>query len=247
MSAKETAIAHNLSVEGQAFSEELRDDNRWYFENLPDSYFAIAAAISLTWTKHAAYKDEFITYASGYIDGKLERDPLIASRFCLRFGREELDNALLNYRRYYNQVRDLMIDFNKCDVNQLNRLQQKLLNKLSNLRNEGIISGIGPWLFTGPFKIILSDQDRLWDQDGIDAIVLPTGLEVDRGINRLIKEGYSFMRDFDRTWLEENYSLLDSYGTYSMVHTFISNIGHIASTPALHINSALYLYGRNDI
>lgn len=248
MTTEDIIIAENLANKGFEFSNTLRDDNRWYFDNLSNSYFSIAAAISLTWTKHAKHQKEFITYAASYIDEQIAFDPNIATSFSLRFGAEELNIALLNYRRYYREVRALMPNFRTCDVHDLARLQQRLLNKLDTLKTKGTISGIGPWLFTGPFKIILGDQDRLWDQDGINAIVLPTGIEVDKGINRLINESYSFVSDFDRNWLkQETNSLLENYATYSMVHTFIANIGQITRTPAIHINSALYLYGREEI
>jgi hypothetical protein len=248
MTPRDIAIAQLLSTEGTNFSNSLRDDNRGYFENLPNTYFSIAAAISLTWTKHALYEEDFISYAASYFDELIERDISIAMRFNYHFGSEQLDNALLNYRKYYKNVRDLMPNFYTCDIHDLTRLQQRLLSRLDNLRIKRTVNGIGPWLFTGPFKIILIDQNRFWNQDGINTIILPTGIEVERGINRLISENYSFVSDFDPHWLEQNTnSLLDNYATYSMVHTFIENIGKITSTPALHINSALYLYGRTDI
>lgn len=248
MTARDRTVATSLSTEGIRFSNDLRDENRGYFRTLTNSYFAIAAAISLTWTKHALHENEFITYAAGYIDGVTPFDGSIVTRFCYRFGSDQLESALLNYRRYYRDVSGLMPDFYMCDVHDITRLQQRLLSRLNALRDNGTVSGIGPWLFTGPFKIILSDQDRLWNQNGINAIVLPTGMEVDRGINRLIDEGYTFVRDFDSNWLEqETNSLLENYATYSMVHTFIANIGQITDTPAIHINSALYLYGRGDM
>ena len=37
----------------------------------PSSYFSIAAAISLTWTKHAKLEAEYVEYAARFIDGKL--------------------------------------------------------------------------------------------------------------------------------------------------------------------------------
>jgi hypothetical protein len=243
MTARDRTIAITLSSEGLNFSNSLRDANRVYFRTLPNSYFSIAAAISLTWTKHAQYEEEFISYAAGYIDGVLAFDDSMARRFAYRFGIDQLENALLNYRRYYRNVSTLMPNFYECDAHDITRLQIKLLNRLNALREAGTVSGIGPWLFTGPFKIILSDQERLWNQDGINAIVLPTGMEVNRGIKR-----YSFVRDFDINWLEQDtHSLLENYGTYNMVHTFIANIGKITDTPAIHINSALYLYGRGEL
>ena len=248
MTSRDRTMAQNLAREGLNFSIALRDENRGYFENLTNSYFSIAAAISLTWTRHAKYEDEFITYASGYIDEEIPFDPTISVRFSYRFGSDQLDNVLLNYRRYYREIRNLMLDFSTCDVHDITRLQQRLLSRLDTLRSNRTVTGIGPWLFTGPFKIILDDQDRLWAENGINAIILPTGIEVDRGINRLRNEAYGFVADFDPNWLEqETNSLLENYGTYTMVHTFIANIGQITGTPAIHINSALFLYGKQEI
>ena len=247
-SPREKHIAQHLATKGIEFSEILRDDNKLYFRNLKATYFAVASAISLTWTKHAKFEEEFIQYASLFIDGKVGKEPNMAKQYCHRFGEEGLDIALTNYRRYYNKVKEIMPDFYRCDVLAIGRLQQRLLSKLYTLREEGFVSGIGPWLFTGPFKIILSDQDRFWKEDGIDAIVLPTGVEVDRGISKLKTEGYPFMKDFDANWLDITASsILDSYADYTMVHNFIEKIGQITSTPAIHINSALYLYGRGEI
>ena len=77
---------------------------------------------------------------------------------------------------------------------------------------------------------------------------MPTGLEVDRGIVRLKNERYSFMKDFDLHWLEENTgSLYDNYATCIMVHSHIVKIAKIVKTSALHVNSALYKYGRKEL
>lgn len=228
MTSRDKTIATTLSTEGLRFSNDLRDENRDYFRTLPNSYFAIAAAISLTWTKHALHEDEFITYAAGYIDGVTPLDNSIANRFCYRFGSDQLENVLLNYRRYYRNVSGLMPNFYTCDVHDITRLQQRLLSRLNALREDATVSGIGPWLFTGPFKIILSDQDRLWNQDGINAIILPTGIEVNRGLNRLISEGYTFVRDLDPNWLDQDTnSLLDNYATYTIVHTYTLTSGKL--------------------
>lgn len=248
MTNRDVEIADYLAEEGYLFSIELYDDNHAYFQNLTDSYFAIASAIALCWTGHAKFESGFVEYASAFIGGTIAKDHTIAAKFCKRFSREELDNALTNFRAYYKRVRHLMPGFNSCSVQDINRLQQRLLSQLNDLRNTGQIRGIGPWLFLGPFKIILGDQKRIWEIEGINAIVLPTGIEVDRGISRLKNEGYTFMKDFDRHWLEETTgSLLDNYATCSMVHTHIIKIAELANTSALHVNSALYQYGRQDI
>lgn len=108
MNQRDALKATQLADEGLAFSNSLREENRTYFDNLPSSYFSIAAAISLTWTKHAKLEAEYVEYAARFIDGKTAHDPEIARRFWLRFGPEELDDALTNYAIFYRAVRKKM-------------------------------------------------------------------------------------------------------------------------------------------
>lgn len=246
-SNKDFLIADKLSKEGIKFSSEIKDINKLYFDDLSSSYFSIAVAISLTWTKHANLEDEFIEYAAEYIDSSTKYDSNITKRFASRFGVEQLDNVLLNYRKFNEIIKDTIPDFKSCDILEIIKLQQNMLNKLHDLRAKGSISLIGPWLFTGPFKIILSDQERFWNEPGLNAIVLPTGFEVDKGLKMLLKQNYDFMQSFDSNWLKSDHSLLDNYGTYHLIHKFMENIGKITNTPALHINSGIYLLGKNEI
>lgn len=248
MTKSDIQIADYLGSHGLIFCEELHTRSHHFFQTLPNNYFAIACAISLCWTGHSKYDDDFIIYASAFIDAKVGKDVKIAKEYSLRFGEEGLDTALTNFRIYLNRVKNIIPDFNTCSVQDINILQQRLLGKLSQLRDNGEVVGIGPWLFLGAFKIILEDQKRLWDNEGLDAIIMPTGLEVDRGIVRLKNEGYTFMKDFDLHWLEENTgSLSDNYATCIMVHSHIVKIAKIAKTSALHVNSALYKYGRKEL
>jgi hypothetical protein len=241
-------IAQYLAREGYAFSVSLTNDNRQFFNTLPYTYYAIASAIALCWTNHAQFEKGFIEYASGFIDGKIAKDPSIAKTYCFRFGEASLDGALSNYRLFYSQIKKFMPDFQTCSMQEINSLQVKLLSQLDTLRNKKTITGIGIWLFLGPFKIILGDQERFWDNEGINSIVLPLGIEVNRGINRLIQENYGFMVDFDTHWLEEDTgSLLGGYATSSMAQTHLSKIAAIAKTSVLHINSGLWKYGKREI
>ena len=247
MTKKDITIAEYLAVEGTAFSIELNERNRHYFDDHSEDYFAVAAAISLCWTGHAKYEDEFIKYAAKFISGKISKDNTIASMYALRFGEEKLDTSLTGFRAYFNRTKNIMPDFRICSVQDMNRVQIRLLNLLNGFRISGEVTGIGTWLFLGPFKIILEDQQRLWNLTGLGSITMPTGYEVNKGIIRLKNEGYTFMRDFDLNWLSDTNSLLDNYATCLMVHDHILKIANVGKTSALHINSALYKYGKDEI
>lgn len=247
LSQRDKEMMELLSREGLEFSEFLRDRNNSYFRTRRVPYFAVACALALCWTSHAKYEDAFVEYAAGYIAGGA-KDHTASVRFCLRFGADELERALDGYRILFSRHHRIFPDFEHCDIHQLSRFQQRLLQLVNSDRQQGIIRGIGIWLFLGPFKIMLSDQNRLWNVDGIDAIDLPTGLEVDRAIRKLIREGYSFMEGFNVHWLEEgNGNLIDLFTISHMAHDYIQRIATQAGTKALHINSAMYMLGRDEI
>jgi hypothetical protein len=246
--SREMKIAHYLSEEGFRFNCELRDTYKHFFENLRNSYFSIASALGFCWSGYADNNDEFIQYTTNYLDGKIKRNSEISKKYCFRFGADKLEDALMNYKIYYEHIKHLNFNFKQISLNKLNQLQQILLTRLDALKRGGTVRGIGPWLFLGPFKILLCHQDRLWNNKIIDSIVLPTGSEVDRGIKRLKEEKYTFLDDFDIKYLREGAgSIIDGYGTCAIIHKKMIEIGSFTNTPALHINSALHLYGRKDI
>lgn len=242
--------ARLLAEKGLEFSYSLRDDMDFHFSRLTSeySYFSIALAISLTWTKHAQYTAPFIEYAAGFIDGKLPKNEEIISVSVYRFGYETLETALTSYRMFLNRVKTILPDFSNCALDEITRLQHTLLRRLNTLRENREVFGIGCWLFLGPFKIILGHQERLWESANVNDIVLATGFEVEKGLHKLGHERFTFMNDFDVNWLDQGPNgLLESYGTCMILHERMKIIAEIANTPAIHINSALYLYGKNEI
>ncbi len=239
-----------LAEKGLEFSYVLRNDMDYYFSRLSSecSYFSIVLAISLTWTKHAQYNEQFVGYASKFIDGKIQKDEDIIENSKYRFGYETLETALTSYRMFLGRIRGVLPDFHTCSLDEITRLQHNLLRRLHTMRETREVLGIGCWLFLGPFKIILGHQERLWRTPNIDDLILATGVEVERGLYRLRDNDYSFMRDFDSNWLDQgNKGLLESYGTCIILHDRMKIIAEIANTPAIHINSALYLYGKKEI
>lgn len=249
MNKRNKEIAQYLAEEGNEFSKELRNRNRTLFETMDCGYYATASAIALCWTGHAQYEDEFVEYAGPFIAGEIPKDSSISSTYSKRFGVENLDIALTNFRKFYRRVRDILPNFNECTIQDINTLQSQLLSKLDKYRKEGQIIGLGPWLFLGPFKIILGDQDRFWNNIGLNAIFLPTGFEVDRGMKRLKKEGYTFMKDFEPQWLDEDIrgDLMKGFANCNLVHAHVRKIAELVNSNTLHINSALYKYGRDEL
>lgn len=247
---KDIQKAEYIANHGKIFSNNLKNDLDGFYDSLieSNSYFAISLAISLTWTKHATYNQTFVGYAANFIDGIVAKNEAMIQNNAYRFGPKGLETALKSYRMYIRRIRNDLVDFDHCTVDELTKLQHKLLNKVSFMKRDGEITGIGPWLFLGPFKIIINHQKRLWNEPNLNDIVLATGFEVEKGMRRLKSEDYSFMSNFDLNWLEQGSNeLLESYGTCTILHERMKKIGEIVNSPAIHINSGLYLYGRRDI
>jgi hypothetical protein len=235
-----------LTQKGFRFSEELYDDNfDMYDQLLPTyDYFSIALSIALTWTKHAQYKFDFIKYACSFFKKEVDLDYSVLAKYHYRFGDEGLANAMTGLLEYRDAILKIIPDFTSCDSKALKKFQDRSLNILSNLKNLGKAFGVGPWLFLGPMKIIVGMEKRMWNDPGIDAIILPSGIEVQRGITKLIDSGFVLAQTFDRHHLEnEEKSLLEGFTIDTIIQNFLSQIAKRSDTRVLHINSAFYLLG----
>lgn len=232
---------------GRNFSEELLQGNLEIIDRYQDShsYFSIVLAIALTWTKHAKYDFCFFDYAVPFFESENDINLEIVCHFDWRFGEEALVNAMNGLRVFKNEIRNITPDFTNCDSKAIIKCQDRSLHVLESLKNTGRITGVGPWLFLGPFKIIIGSERRFWDDPNIDSVLLPSGIEVNRGIMKLINDGSVLVKDFDPKWIvNEEKSLLEGIGNDRIVQNALQKIADTANTRVLHINSAFYLYGR---
>lgn len=233
--------------EGYSFSLDLYNDNQTFKTNLiqDHEYFSISLAIALTWTKHAKYELGFIKYASEFIESDADIEQSEIENYSLRFGHSTLAEAMNGLRIYRNSVKDIVPDISSCDAKELIIFQNKGLRVLESLIADNQISGVGPWLFLGPFKIILGTEKRLWEDPNIDTIILPTGFEVRRGIHKLISNQSLLVKDFDLNWItNEEGTLLEGYGNDELIQNVFKKIAELGNTRVIHINSAFYLYGQ---
>jgi hypothetical protein len=238
-----------LALKGIKFSEELYNNNIDMYDQLNPTYdyFSIALSIALTWTRHAQYKFEFVKYACSFFIKEVELDNNILKKYHYRFGDEGLAQAMTGLLEYRDAILKIIPDFTSCDSKALKKFQDRSLNILSNLKNSRKAYGVGPWLFLGPMKIIVGMEKRLWNDPGIDAIILPSGIEVQRGITKLIDSGFGLAQSFDRHHLEnEEKSLLEGFSIDTLIQNFLAQIAKRADTRVLHINSAFYLLGAGE-
>ncbi len=233
--------------EGEKFSEEIRENNLEIINSYINhySYFNICLAIALTWTKHAKHDFGFFDYAINFFENNELLDAEEIKNYSYRFGHISLGSSMNGLRQFKNSVLSITPDFSICDAKEIKKYQDSSLTILHKLIDDEKVSGVGPWLFLGPLKIIIGTEKRLWDDPNIDAVLLPTGMEVNRGIEKLVKDESPLARDFDPNWLvNEEQSLLEGISNDGLVQGVLQKIATIANTRVLHINSAFYLYGR---
>jgi hypothetical protein len=233
---------------GLSFSEDLFNTNNEHLvENIESaSYHSIVLAISLMWTKHAKESKEFVKYAALYFENKFELTSAFLKNHAARFGIDGLEKSMIGLREFKAETKKITPDFRSCSPSELNLYQTKALNRLENYKKKGFANGVGPWLFLGPFKIILGLEKRMWNDATIDVIVMPSGVEVIKGIEKAIKGGYSAFKDFKSEYLnKEERTLLDGVAVDKIIQTYFSKVADTTKTRAIHINSAFYLYGGN--
>lgn len=232
--------------EGQAFSEELYDSNIEIYDRLKDryTYFAIANGIALTWTKHALYDANFVEIVASFFDGKRSLVAKDVDPYKHRFGLDSLYLAILGLKEFVVEIKSEIPDFSTCTAKEMKKFQDRSFNRLCILKKDNRANGVGPWLFLGPMKIILGLEKRLWKNTEIDAIILPSGIEVNRGVKKIIKMGYPVTKTFDENFLvNEEKTLEEGYTIDTLIQNLLSEIAKIGKTRIIHINSAFYLYG----
>jgi hypothetical protein len=232
--------------QGETFSEELYVTNIPVYEDLKSSrtYLSIAIGIALTWTKHAVWDETFISKASGFIDGANSFDQKDAEMYKHRFGAQQLFEALNGLKCFHGEIKKIIPEFETCSAKDIKKFQDQSFRRLSAMKDAGRAYGVGPWLFLGPFKIILGLEKRLWDNSEIDAVVLPSGIEVNRAVKKIVKAGYPIASSFDANYLvNEERTLGEGYTIDTLIQDLLSKIAAISQTRTMHINSAFYLYG----
>ena len=230
---------------GLQFSEELWESNQNQLQKINDkaSYFSVVLAISLQWTKHALPEDDFVNRASLFFDDKDSLDNKFYKKYCHRFGEDSLRLSMSGLKEFRNEVKKIIPDFLNCTPKDIKRFQDKALERLRSMKRQAKATGVGRWLFLGSFKIILGSEKRFWNDPTIVSIILPSGIEVVRGVRKAIKSNISLFQGFRPEYLSEEEGSLEGLTTDSIIHSYFKTIADATNSKAIHINSAFYLYG----
>ena len=245
--AFEESLAKRLAERGEKMDLEISSDHDRLLRAFHDSvYFLAAIAHAFTWTGHAVGKEVFYKFAVDYLSTGDLTSLKRTERFSGRFGPESLSAGLQGWKTIVDQsgVEDIL----SCDAQGLCMIQEnQCLNIASELVMHRQISGVGPWLFCAPFKIVAAHRRELWQSEDLDDLWMPLGLEVVRGVHKLIQDRCTYAHGLDESMLSEEGGLLEGMGTVALVQDMSKRIAQVGRTRVLHVNSGLFLYGRGEL
>ncbi len=241
------SLARTLGERGQGMSREISAAQEDLLRDFRHSdYLAVAVAHAFTWTGHAVRQDAFFESAIGYLVSGNLASLKKARTFSGRFGAESLSSGLQGWKAILVNFagRDIL----SCDAQGLCEVQNWCLDTASQLLDRKQITGVGPWLFCAPFKIIAAHRRDLWGSQDLDDLWMPLGLEVVRGVRKLVNQGYTYTHGFDEgMFSEEEGGFLEGMGTVALVQDICKKIAEAGATRVLHANSGLYLYGKGEL
>jgi hypothetical protein len=243
----EEQLAQRMAERGEEMNLEIfSHQNRLFRIFRNKDYFAVAIANAFTWTGHAVEQDNFFKFAIDYLTTGNITSLRKAEAFSGRFGPEKLSSGLQGWKSISDQLGSQ--NFLSCDDRRLHDIQEECFLIANRLLDQRQISGIGPWLFCAPFKIVAAHRKDIWKSESLDEVLMPLGLEVVRGVRKLIQQGCTYTQGLDKSMLsEEEGGLVEGMGTVMLVQGMSKKIAQISRTRVLHINSGLYLYGKGEL
>lgn len=235
------AVGKLLGEAGEPFDLELNamlHDTRQHVGDVPD--FALWMAESLAWARFALRDVDFFDAAAGFI---ATGDPELldeATSYPDRFGEDRLRDALAAFGRWFDEMRAPLSDI-PAEPLRWKALQERSLRVAEKLKKSGELRGVGLWLFPAPFKIMAVANREVWADASLDAVVMPTGTQVERALSKLHKDG---VIKIDKA------ILAGSAGTFADEYTNLwslqlpqKQLAAACGTSVLHINGALHEFG----
>ena len=246
----DTSMANNLNTmqlweelerQGKRNVLAIRRQWRQLLNAYPDARpLSVAAAWALVWSKHAKGSDEFLNAAVTFVNRG--RSGLRAAvRHSFRFSPEALERALRSWRLIVSVAGKYAAP---DGVEGILAAQQELLDIAGNFYDDGDLAGVGPWLFCGPFKILLCGQPRWLRHPRESDVTQPLGMEVMRGIREMQKHGE--LLSLTRPLLKEvEGGLLEGMGSVLIVHGACRPVAARLGLSMTEFNTGLWWLGES--
>ncbi|MFC1708820.1 hypothetical protein ACFL2J_01995 [Candidatus Omnitrophota bacterium] len=240
-------FATSLASNGKDLDCEIQKRTRELIKDFPNlDPFLIAIAQSLIWTNHAVDKENYFRKALDFLNSGSDKSLSGLSKCFGRYGLESLNATLFNWRKLYGEF-NAPLDILKSPLEEVILFQQTSLKIACVARKNRRVMHIGAWLFCAPFKMILCLRDDLWKHDRINEVLMPLGLEVVRGVKKMMRGHYSYAQYVDTGDLsEEEGDIIEGLGTVQIVQAMCKTIAKDADSNVLHINSGLWKFGRGE-
>lgn len=193
----------NILIEKGIIMEQKVSNNIHLFQKklVGGSLFINSIVTSLTWSGHAKNVSQYYSNSIKFLDSNEESFLENAIKNSERQGEEKLRIALKSWLIILKNFGHY--DFSRIRAKKISILQENLWKLTSKLINKNKIRGIGNWLLFAPFKIIITYRIKLWNNNEIDNIKKPLGIEVIRGIKKLIKRNSKYTSDYDINIFDE--------------------------------------------
>jgi len=205
-------------------------------------YLDIVLANSLIWSGHAKDKKGFAKYACSYFASQNGTDPAQLAKYHMRFGEDGLSEAMHALREIRRAMSAKQApDFRTCSPRDIRNFAMAVLRAQDRMSRAGHITGVGPWLTKGWVKQVLCRERRLWKDPDVDVVILPTGLEVQRGVD-ILHRRTGLMYGYNPAFFSEK-----DHGYDAIVHGYLEDMAAKAGTSALHMNSGVYLLGAGKV
>jgi hypothetical protein len=248
MPERDINFAKNLAASGNVLDFEIGRTTKQLVNTFhEDNLFLIAIAQSLTWTGHAIDKEDYFKNTLNFLNTGAQDVLSDIAISAGRYGQEKLQATLYNWRELLAKLK-LPPDLSKSSMEEIILFQDAAYKIACMERRKERIMGIGAWLFCAPFKIILNFRDELWKNDRIDEVLMPLGLEVVRGVKKLIKQRYSYSRFIEEGDLSETEGdIIEGLATIHIVQHLSKEIAKDSKSIVLHINSGLWELGAGNL
>jgi hypothetical protein len=236
-----TSVAKLLGDAGKPFDLELNEmvnETREILTAVPE--FAIWMAEALAWARYARRDDDFFIAAATFIDDGDPKQLDKAVQFSDRFGSDRLREGLVAFRHWFEEMNRTLSQI-KPEPVRWKAILERSLRVAEALKKDGTFQGVGLWLFPAPFKVMAAAHMETWSDPALDAVVMPTGTQVERALSTLHADG---VIKIDRTITgASEHTFADEYTNLWTLQLPQKDLAKASGSNVLHINGALYWLG----
>lgn len=244
----------DLKRSGKALLLEIKEDIERDLDTWPDNNpLSVLMAKALVWAGYANEGDSGFDYLINFIDAKEKVDNQEFIDASERMGAEKLKQSTQSYRRFLNLIKSEGFELDNVNTKNLLSTNRSWLSWVERTKKEGKISGFGAWLFSVLFYEIICLREELWDRQELESVLMPFGLEVNRGLRQAKKVGLPAFQNMDSNQLLKydkgpyESDLNENYSTLMEAQSYISEVAKLVETGVIVINAGLYNLGRGKL